>query len=492
MLFTSVTANHTYKLSNFCHLFSHDDKYALYHSLNMNVIYGDHLLGEIVAYFQNLCIPSVVLEKLPQQDESKATTLIERLIQLNILVEEGCDQKYLEQAQTSRPKPHIQTLDLILTWGCNFDCSYCYVIKHSARLAPKIIPLETLKRTIDVFFELSRENIGSREIVFFGGEPLLAKKRVLDTFEYIDKLKASHSTIFVLVTNGSLVDEEFAKILAEHKTFVIISIDGDEYQHNIARKDHRGKNTYTKVRKGYEILTKVGCKTSVCVTVSHHNIEELSNQVINLVQDLSPNDLMVNSCLHSTQTNDYRVNPDRFVDQLIKLICHLRTNGPYLEQVARRLLPFVEQRPVYNYCPAYGNKIVAGPDGSIGFCESFLQLGLHTLKDNRTELIENKDYDMWSKLPALYSPVCQKCPALGVCGGGCKYDAYTWSGELSGNDVYFCQQQKKFLEWMIWDLYNQNKSLMGSEACYWDPTIDQRRKILGLLDDGTKNLVSWR
>jgi len=458
----------------------------------MNVIYGDHLLKEIVAYFKTLCMPSLVLKELPQYDENKVATLIERLIQLDILVEEGYDQKYLEQIKTSRPKPSIKTLDLILTRECNFDCSYCYVLKRSSGSAPKIITLEKLKQTIDVFLELSREDMCSREIVFFGGEPLLAKKRILDTFEYIEKIKVSNSMIFVLVTNGSLVDKEFAKILAEHKTFVVVSIDGSKYQHNVVRKDHRGKDTYAIVRKGYEILTKAGCKTSVCVTVSHHNIEGLADRIIDLIQDLSPNDLMVNSCLHSTQTDNYRVDPDLFMDQLIKLICHLRTNGPYLEQVVRRFLPFVEQGLVYNYCPAYGNKIVAGPDGAIGFCESFLQLDLYTLKDVSAPLTENIDYDMWSKLPALYSPVCQKCAALGICGGGCKYDAYTWSGELFGQDIYFCRQQKKFLEWMIWDLYDQNKISIGSGVYYWNPTKDQRKRLLGLLEVGIKNLVSWR
>ena len=48
--------------------------------------------------------------------------------------------------------------------------------------------------------------------------------------------------------------------------------------------------------------------------------------------------------------------------------------------------------------------------------------------------------------------------ALGICGGGCPFQAEITTGSIWGLDERFCVHAKMTLEWLIWDLYSQMKS----------------------------------
>lgn len=47
---------------------------------------------------------------------------------------------------------------------------------------------------------------------------------------------------------------------------------------------------------------------------------------------------------------------------------------------------------------------------------------------------------------------CESCETLGICGGGCHYNAYMKSGNILGKDNDYCTYTKKTVEWLIKDL----------------------------------------
>jgi len=53
---------------------------------------------------------------------------------------------------------------------------------------------------------------------------------------------------------------------------------------------------------------------------------------------------------------------------------------------------------------------------------------------------------------------CLECPALGICGGGCPYNAYTRHGKIWEIDDTFCPQSLLVLEYLIWDLHQKISS----------------------------------
>lgn len=114
----------------------------------------------------------------------------------------------------------LESLAIILTDQCNFECSYCYQDRGNQRL-----DFPTLARTIDFFHPFfARECVLS----FYGGEPLLAFDLVRRAVEHLEGLppRPGRKIRFSLTTNGSLVNEEILEFLAAHEFSLVLSFDG--------------------------------------------------------------------------------------------------------------------------------------------------------------------------------------------------------------------------------------------------------------------------
>jgi uncharacterized protein len=55
----------------------------------------------------------------------------------------------------------------------------------------------------------------------------------------------------------------------------------------------------------------------------------------------------------------------------------------------------------------------------------------------------------WLEIGTLKNKDCMRCPAIGICGGGCAYDIYVKTGQLGIKEDYFCTFQKEILKLLI-------------------------------------------
>ncbi len=108
--------------------------------------------------------------------------------------------------------------------------------------------------------------------IFSGGEPLLRKDDI------IELAKKHDDAMFLAFTNGTLIDEEFAKKMLEIKNFVpAISIEG----HEIENDARRGSGTFNRVLKAMEILKANDLPFGVsCCTTSENTESILSEDFI--------------------------------------------------------------------------------------------------------------------------------------------------------------------------------------------------------------------
>jgi sulfatase maturation enzyme AslB (radical SAM superfamily) len=114
----------------------------------------------------------------------------------------------------------LQSIALILTDECNFECSYCYQRKGRQRL-----DFLTLARAIDFFHPFfGRECVVS----FYGGEPLLAFDLIHRAVELVRGLRPRdrRKIRFSLTTNGSLLNDEILEFLSQHGFSLMLSFDG--------------------------------------------------------------------------------------------------------------------------------------------------------------------------------------------------------------------------------------------------------------------------
>jgi MoaA/NifB/PqqE/SkfB family radical SAM enzyme len=124
---------------------------------------------------------------------------------------------------------------------CNLKCTGCWAAEYE----------KTDNLSFALMDRIIKEGkaLGIHWYLYTGGEPTIRKRDLL-------KLAKKHQDCFFLAfTNATLVDEEFAKALAEVGNFTLaISVDGFEEETDF----RRGKGTYQKLMNAMRLLKKHG------------------------------------------------------------------------------------------------------------------------------------------------------------------------------------------------------------------------------------------
>lgn len=146
-------------------------------------------------------------------------------------------------------------LTLHLTARCNLSCHYCYVIKR-----PEDMSIDTARAAIDMAVaESNRKNQGkSLGVIFFGGEPLLCRERIVEIIHYCRDIEKRTGQLFYykITTNGLLLDEEFLMNPETSGVFVAISHDGVRAAHDAKRMDVSGGGSFDRLTDVIPLLLR--------------------------------------------------------------------------------------------------------------------------------------------------------------------------------------------------------------------------------------------
>lgn len=122
---------------------------------------------------------------------------------------------------------------LILTYDCNFRCTYCDIYKRK-----EIMSDATFKQTLSFFQAL---DMTIDKMKFFGWEPLLEERKIRTTIEV---LWESIDNYFV-TTNASILTNSMIEFAQCHNLHITVSLDGDQTTTEENRKSLSGKSLYT-------------------------------------------------------------------------------------------------------------------------------------------------------------------------------------------------------------------------------------------------------
>jgi len=158
--------------------------------------------------------------------------------------------------------PSLNSLYIHLTSRCNLSCPHCYVSNPNNK-TDKDLSISSLFRMIDQLADR-----GGKSIFFGGGEPLLHPeiKKILT--------HASTKLEIHLLTNGTLIDREWAAFLGDLDAFVQISIDGSKPE---IHDSIRGEGNFEKSLKAVQYLQEkgVGEKINFATTIMDINLTDL-------------------------------------------------------------------------------------------------------------------------------------------------------------------------------------------------------------------------
>ncbi|WP_162928747.1 cyclophane-forming radical SAM/SPASM peptide maturase XyeB [Yersinia rochesterensis] len=157
---------------------------------------------------------------------------------------------------------NIRHLEIILKISerCNINCDYCYVFNKGNSAAddsPARLSNKNIHHLVCFLQRACQEyKIGTVQIDFHGGEPLLMKKENFTDMciQLISGNYCGSNIRLALQTNATLIDNEWIAIFEKYSVNVSISIDGPKHINDRHRLDTKGRSTYENTVRGLRIL----------------------------------------------------------------------------------------------------------------------------------------------------------------------------------------------------------------------------------------------
>jgi len=440
--------------SKFAKIFIRGEDIQLMHSILMDPVYLD---SESLQFFESFKQGKKIRGILEKAPESR--NFIQELINHRLLVKKGVNE--IDKIRTFVEKSNSEDLTimyLLPTDQCNLRCKYCFLensmtetYKHS------FMNQDTMKKGIDFFAQKPLKQEGRKVLILYGGEPLLNSLIVKEAVIYS---KDNYPQIGInLVTNGTLITKELAKLFSERDVFVGVSLDGPREITDKIRVYPNGKGVFNSAIKGYEKLKQAQCKhLGFSLTIASHNVNNLREHVEYLVRQFEPNAFGFNFLVDTHfGSNPYSVPIELATEKAIEAFKYLREKGIFEERMMRKIKPFIKGTIHLKDCGAIGNQMVLSPDGDVGPCQAFLPSRKYfnqNITKGEINLEEKSSFGQFKDRYPMNMKECLDCEAIGICGGGCPYQSYLKTGSIWGLDQRMCIHNKKFLNWLLWDLYD--------------------------------------
>jgi len=163
---------------------------------------------------------------------------------------------------------YLPRLVIHISNSCNLKCKYCYAHGGNYLSEKGMMSLELLDKILDSFYTIF-DKIDA--INLFGGEPSLNIPAIERVAKYISDNNID--TQIGMITNGTLVTDKLASLIAEYNINVTFSVDQKDMQ-DILRPYTNDQGTHTRIKANAEKLKKISDQPShleVVYTKEHVN-----------------------------------------------------------------------------------------------------------------------------------------------------------------------------------------------------------------------------
>lgn len=161
-----------------------------------------------------------------------------------------------------------------ITSNCNLHCTGCYSRANDSCSDETPLNQLTDDEWDDIFSQA--KEMGISFIVLAGGEPMIRK-------DVIVKASKHPEILFPIFTNGTLLDDDYLKLLDKNRNLVpILSIEGDEE----ITDSRRGNGIYRQLVNSMESMKKKNIIFGASITFTKDNLcNLLSDEYINRLHD---------------------------------------------------------------------------------------------------------------------------------------------------------------------------------------------------------------
>jgi len=330
----------------------------------------------------------------------------------------------------------LKKIRVEVSFLCNLRCKYCLVFNNNLDFLNTNMSLETAKKIVTFYKKYIKEG----SLMIIGGEPLMNWKV---TKFFVENIQGNIS----LFTNGTLIDDEKAKLLKKNNVFVLVSLDGPK-EFNKMRVFPNNLESFDYALRGIKILQKYKCKVGVLGVATNFNVSQLDEIFKFYINNLKIKRIGI-SFPHYTEINskDADVDIKKYTEQLINIFPIAIDKGIYIDQISKRLRPLVEERFRLYACKVAGEQITFYPNGKSTYCTKLDKLPIRT------------DKEFFKKRIPLYNSNCRNCIAIGICGGGCFWDGIARFGGVDKRECYLNKRLIIFFLRHMCDLYKRNSKI---------------------------------
>lgn len=349
--------------------------------------------------------------------------------------------------------PSVSILIKPASSGCNIACRYCFyhaIAENREVCNYGIMSDETLEQLIKAVINYAD---GFAAFAFQGGEPTLAG---LNFYKKVISLQKQYNTKHLQIqntiqTNGTLIDEEWAKFLSKNHFLVGLSLDGPRGVNDFCRVTRNGDSTFDTLMQTVKLFERYDVAFNVCSVVTAKTAEKIP-AIYNFFKQKKFDYLQFIPCLDEKigEHSEYSLTPQaygKFLCKLFDLWYADFTKGRQIDirmfsnyaQMAAGYAP--EECGMCGKCNTY---FVVEGDGSVYPCDFYTQdmWKLGTIEDGFQALYSSEKSQAFMQASLLKPEECMSCQYEALCRGGCRRWRDRGDGNLTKN--YLCESYQMF------------------------------------------------
>lgn len=326
--------------------------------------------------------------------------------------------------------PPVHALSLAVAQVCNLGCAYCYAREGGFGGAPKSMPLEIAKASVDLM--LADKQPGERaHLAFMGGEPLINRDVLRATTLYAAQQaeKRQIQIGFSITTNGTLLNESDAEFFEEHGFAVTVSLDGPPELHDRLRSFKGGRGSFARIRRNVApLLTRQRrsqVSARVTVTPQHEDLPAILDAFVALG---------FHSVGFSPMLNSPNGREEMSPTDLVKMLDGMVACGIAFERhtMDGERYPFANMLQALREirrgthrpypCGAGAGYFGVSAGGELFACHRFVDNGAGAMGSLQAGVDRALQADWLRERHVHRQSPCNGCWARYLCGGGCHHE----------------------------------------------------------------------
>lgn len=374
----------------------------------------------------------------------------------------------------------LTTIVLNVNTGCNLACSYCYKEDLAIPSKGQKMAFDTAQRAVELLLQENPDR-DSYNIVFFGGEPLSNLPLIRQVVDWAEPHFAAlrKEVNFSLTTNATLLTEDIADWLDQHRFGLTVSMDGPKAMHDLNRKTVGGKGTYDAVAKKARMLLAryrskpVGVRVTLTagVTQIHEIWDHLKNDIGFAEVGFSP--------VTSGDMDAFNLNGD----ELAEVFTGMKSLGELFlaEALEGRNIGFSnmhqlmqdlwEGRSKALPCGAGVGMLAVNHDGALNLCHRFVGSELDPFGSVETGIARKELAGFIKSRSDRTEKGCATCRIRNLCAGGCYHESYAHFSDPLKPAYHYCDLMRDWVDFGI-GIYSR---LIREAPEYFHTHISPRR-----------------